>query len=121
MRLKSMPMLWSGAGSVTLISQVQNGVDAFNMPTYSETETVVDHVLIGQPSTDDVTNDLQLYGKRCAYTLAIPKGDNNVWEDQMVEFFGRRWHVYGNVTQGIDELVPGPWNKKVHVEAYANV
>ena len=120
MRVKQMPMLYKGAVSVVLISLGQTDTDPFGAPIYTETQTTIDHVLIGEPSTDDVTNDLQMYGKRCAYTLAIPKGDTNIWEDQYVEFYGRRWHVYGNVTQGIDELVPGPWNKKVHVEAYAN-
>lgn len=121
MSVNSMPMLYSGSISVTLISLTQSGTDDFNAPVYTESEVTVDHVLVGEPSTDDVTRDLQMYGKRCAYTLAIPKGDTNTWEDQYVEFFDRRWHVYGNVTQGIDDLIPGPWNKKVHVEAYANV
>lgn len=117
--IETMAVLYEGAASVKLIRMEQTGTNPFNAPVYSESEITVEHVLIGQPSTDDITNDLQMYGKRCAYTLAIPKGDNNTWEDQYVEFFGRRWHVYGNVTQGIDDLVPGPWNKKVHVEAYA--
>lgn len=118
--LNEMPALYAGSTTVTLIKRTASQTDAFNAPVYTETSVQVDHVLIGEPSTAAITNDLQMWGKRCAYTLAIPKGDTNVWEDQYVEFFGRRWHVYGNVIQGIDELIPGPWNKKVHVEAYAD-
>lgn len=117
--LNDMPALYAGSTTVTLINRTASQVDAFNAPIYTESSVQVDHVLIGEPSTAAITNDLQMWGKRCAYTLAIPKGDTNIWEDQYVEFFGRRWHVYGNVIQGIDALVPGPWNKKVHVEAYA--
>lgn len=106
--------------TVQLISQIESGVDAFNAPVYTEQTINVENVLIGEPTTQDIVDDLQMYGKRCAYTLAIPKGDTNVWEDQIVEFFGRRWRVYGNVTQGIEDLIPLFWNKKVHVEAFAD-
>lgn len=35
-----------------------------------------------------------------------------------VEFFGRKWRTYGGVTEGIEELLPLAWNKKVKVERY---
>ena len=107
--------------TVQLIKKVQTGTDAFNAPVYTESTVDVDNVLIGEPNTEDVTSDLQMYGKRCAYVLAIPKGDANEWEDQIVSFFGKRWRVYGNVTQGIEHLIPLSWNKKVHVEAFSDV
>jgi len=50
--------------------------------------------------------------------LAIPKGDTNDWENQEVRFFGERWRVIGMPLQGIDELIPLDWNKKVMVERY---
>ena len=52
------------------------------------------------------------------YWLAVPKGDNHHWEDAEVEFFGERWHTVGNPTQGIEDLIPLDWNKKVVVEKY---
>lgn len=35
-----------------------------------------------------------------------------------MQFFGATWAVLGIPTMGIDELIPGPWNKKVVVELY---
>ena len=55
---------------------------------------------------------------RAVYHLAIPKSDTHRWEGQLVQFWGQTWAVLGIPTQGIDELIPGPWNKKVTVELY---
>ena len=63
-------------------------------------------------------NELQLYGKRLAYTLALPKGDAHDWHDVTVEFFGQRFRTYGDVTEGIEAMIPLQWNKKVKVERY---
>lgn len=102
--------------TVRLYEKTQTGTDAFNAPIFSETPVEVKNVLIGEPNTDDIVNSLQLYGKRIAYTLAIPKGDEHDWEDVTVEFFGQKFRTYGGVVQGIEELVPLCWNKKVKVE-----
>lgn len=104
--------------TVRLYEKTQTGTDAFNAPVYAEIPVDVKNVLIGEPTTDDVVNSLQLYGKRIAYTLAIPKGDEHDWEDVTVEFFGQKFRTYGGVVQGIEELVPLCWNKKVKVERY---
>lgn len=104
--------------TVRLYEKTQTGTDAFNAPIFSETPVEVKNVLIGEPTTDDIVNSLQLYGKRIAYTLAIPKGDEHDWEDVTVEFFGQKFRTYGGVVQGIEELVPLCWNKKVKVERY---
>ena len=71
-----------------------------------------------RPTAEDIVNDLQLYGKRIAYTLGIPKGDAHDWENATVEFFGKKFRTYGGVTQGIEDLIPLLWNKKVKVERY---
>lgn len=104
--------------TVTLIEKTENGVDDFGIPIYTETETQVDDVLIGEPTTEDVVNELTLTGKRLAYVLGIPKGDSHVWTDTDVIFFGERFRTYGDVTQGIDANIPLRWNKKVKVERY---
>ena len=52
------------------------------------------------------------------YTLAIPKSDAHDWNDCTVKFFNRTWKSFGYPIEGIDELVPGDWNKKVMVELY---
>lgn len=104
--------------TVILYETTQTGVDDFNRPTYSETAVPVDNVLIGEPSTEDIANELNLSGKRLAYTLAIPKGDAHTWEGRDVGFWGERFRVIGKPTQGIEYLIPLSWNKKVKVERY---
>ena len=104
--------------TVTLHNRVQTGTDAFNRPIYEESTTTVNNVLIGEPTTEEVVNELNLSGKRLAYTLAIPKGDEHEWKGAVVEFFGERFRTFGTPTQGIDHLIPLQWNMKVKVERY---
>ena len=104
--------------TVTLISKKQIDTDPFGDPIYEYDEIAVDNVLISPTSTDDVVNTMNLTGRKAVYTLAIPKGDTNTWENQEVRFFGERWRVFGIPLQGIDELIPLEWNKKVTVERY---
>ena len=104
--------------TVRLYERKQTGTDAFSAPIYEETPVDVPNVLVGEPTTDDIVNDLQLYGKRIAYTLGIPKGDTHDWDNVTVEFFGQKFRTYGSVTQGIEDLIPLAWNKKVKVERY---
>ena len=47
--------------TVLLTVRVQSGTDDFNRPTYTETVTSVDNVLVGPAGTEAVVNDLQLY------------------------------------------------------------
>ena len=104
--------------AITLYDKVQTGVDAFNRPVYEDVATTIGNVLIGEPTTEDVINELNLTGKHLAYTLAIPKGDAHEWNDRKVEFFGEVFRTYGEPTQGIEHLIPLSWNKKVKVERY---
>lgn len=99
-------------------NRTQTGVDGFGSPIFSETPETVHNVLIGEPTTEDVTNDLQLYGKRLAYTLALPKGDSRDWDNVTVEFFGQKFRTYGAVTEGIEAMIPLKWNRKVKVERF---
>ena len=103
---------------VVLYTKTQTGTDPLGAPVYTQTAETVQNVLVGEPTTDDLIHELQLYGKRLAYTLAVPKGDAHDWKDTEVEFFGRRFRTYGDVVQGVEHLVPLSWNKKVKVEAY---
>ena len=104
--------------TVTLITKTQDGTDPMGAPTYKESTKAVNNVLVAPTSSDDVVNQQSLTGRTAVYTLAIPKGDTNVWENQIVEFFGKRWKAFGIPTQGIDDLIPLSWNKKVMVERY---
>jgi hypothetical protein len=103
---------------VKLSVKTQTGIDGFNRPTYEVFQEVVENVLVGEPSAEDVVNELNLSGKRIAYTLAIPKGDTHVWDNTEVEFFGRKFRTIGIPTEGIEENLPLSWNKKVKVERY---
>lgn len=104
--------------TVNLINLIQTGTDEFNKPIYEEQSVQVDNVLVSPSSSDDVIDQLNLTGKKAIYTLAIPKGDTHTWQDQYVEFFGRRWHVFTIPTRGIEENIPLSWNTKVMVERY---
>ena len=104
--------------TITLHNKVQTGTDEFNAPIYSDQDISVDNVLVGEPSGDEIVQDLNLYGKRLAFVLAIPKGDAHDWTDVEVSFFGQKFRTYGEPTQGMDHLIPLSWNKKVKVERY---
>ena len=103
---------------VTLYVRAETGKDPFGAPVYQEMPEIVNNVLIGEPTTADVVSELQLYGKTLAYTLALPKGDTHDWTDVTVEFFGQKFRTYGDVTKGIEEMIPLEWNRKVKVERY---
>lgn len=104
--------------TVTLYEPSAGTPDAFNDATVTYTAATVDNVLVGQPTTDEITSGIDLYGKKAEYMLGIPKGDAHNWEDAEVEFFGRRWKAFGMVIQGIEDNVPTPWHKKVRVARY---
>ena len=104
--------------TVLLTVKTQSGTDDLNKPVYTETTVEVENVLIGEPKTEDIIDGLKLYGKRLAYTLAIPKGDTHDWTDTKVQFFGQTFRTFGKPTEGIEELIPLSWNKKVKVERY---
>lgn len=104
--------------TVTLYERRQTGVNAFNDPVYALTPVEVPNVLVGQPTTEEVTSSIDLYGKRIEYMLGIPKGDDHDWTDTAVMFFGSTFRTFGDVIQGIEANVPTPWHKKVRVAKY---
>ena len=96
--------------------KTQTGMNPFGEPMYETKRIPVADVLVAPVSTEERVNALNLTGKRAIYQLAIPKGDRHEWEDQTVEFFDKQWRVIGEVLEGIEELIPLRWNKKVMVE-----
>lgn len=104
--------------TVTLIDRVEVERDPFGHPVYEDKEIEVNNVLVAPASSDDIVNSLELEGKKAVYVLGIPKGDNHKWENREVKFFGQKFKTFGKVTQGIEDLIPLNWNKKVQVEVY---
>lgn len=107
--------------TIQIAIQSQAGTDWAGSPVYEESFEAVKNVLVGEPSTDDITQALDLYGKKVAYTLAIPKGDNHNWTDTKVvlpEPFAGTYMTIGYPTAGIEANIPLSWNKKVKVERY---
>lgn len=113
-------MGWNIRGMpVGLHVKTESGRDALNNPVYADSVVTVENVLVARPESADEARALDLYGKRLAYVLGIPKGDAHAWENTEVDFFGDTFRTFGFPEVGIEENVPGPWHKKVYVEAYA--
>lgn len=109
--------------TVTLYEKVKTGEDPFGAPIYEETPVQVGNVLIGEPSTDDITSSTALYGKTIRFLLGIPKGEIHNWQDARVSWTdaaGRTVNVrtFGFPIMGVEANVPGPWHMKVRCEAY---
>ena len=103
---------------VTLYDRHIVGLDPFNKPIYEPIEITVHNVLIAPSAISSSPEELNINGKIAEYTLAIPKGDTNHWEDRVVEFFGEKWQTIGPIEQGIEALVPTSWHKKIKVARY---
>lgn len=103
---------------IILVDKIQNGVDDFNSPIFEYNEKIIKNVLVAPASTEDITNTVNLTGKKAQYTIAIPKGDKNNWENKEVIFFGKKWKTIGIPQEGIELMIPLEWNKKIMVERY---
>lgn len=104
--------------TIQLISKKETGKDPFGNPVYQDVSIDVDNVLVYPTSSDDIISNLDIYGKKAIYTLAIPKGDKNNWEDVEVFFFNKKWRTFGPAKEGMEHLLPLDWNKQVKVERY---
>lgn len=104
--------------AVVLYERTRTGTDAFNDPVYALTPVTVQNVLVGQPTTDEITSSIDLYGKKIEYMLGIPKGDTHDWENTTVEIFGQPFQTFGATIQGIEANIPTPWHRKVRVCRY---
>ena len=105
--------------NVILYDRVVTGVDALNHPIYAETAQTVENVLIAPMSTNEILENYNLTGRKAVYQLAIPKGDAHDWTaGKRVDFFGKSWRIIDIPEEGIEDLIPLSWNKKVRVETY---
>ncbi len=105
--------------TVTLYDRTETGRDRLNHPVYELTPVEVDNVLVAPMSSTEVLETYNLTGRRAAYQMAIPKGDAHDWSaGKKVRFFGHDWRIIAIPTEGIEDLIPLSWNKKVQVELY---
>ena len=105
--------------NVILYDRVVTGHGALNHPVYAETAQTVENVLIAPMSTNEILENYNLTGRKAVYQLAIPKGDAHDWTaGKRVDFFGKSWRIIDIPEEGIEDLIPLSWNKKVRVETY---
>lgn len=104
--------------TVILHERIITGKDPFGNPTFEERLEEIENVLVVPSSSVAVTESTNVEEAKVEYTLAIPKGDTHEWTGCIVEFFGQRFKAITIPVQGIDELIPLDWNKKVQVERY---
>ncbi len=109
--------------TVTLYTTTETGRDALNNPIVTETAETVENVLVGEPSTDDYTSSVALFGKQIRFMLGIPKGDTHDWMDKKVTLTDAQGntqtvHTFGFPIMGVEANIPGPWHMKVRCEQY---
>jgi hypothetical protein len=104
--------------TIQLVVNTQSGTDPFGVPIYTEELVDVPDVLVGSPTTDDITNSLNLYGKKIEYMLGIPKGDAHNWTDAEVIIWGNRYRTFGYPITGEQANIPLRWGQNVRVERY---
>jgi len=95
--------------------------DAFGRQMCTEKAVTVDNVLIGEPTSDEIAEATDLFGKRIRWMLGIPKGDTHRWRDSRIEWsdaYGttHRMRSFGFPITGVEALVPTAWHMKVRVE-----
>lgn len=103
---------------ITLYNKVEIERDAFNKPIYDDVPETVENILIEPLSDSEVLETLSLTGRKAVYRIGIPKGDQHDWTDKKVSFFGQDFRTIGIPIEGIEEMIPLEWNKKVTVERY---
>ena len=75
--------------TVILVDETEESEDPFGQPVTVKEEIAVDNVLVAPASTDDVTAEMSLTGKKIVYELAIPKGDSHTWANRRSSFLVR--------------------------------
>jgi hypothetical protein len=106
---------------IVLYERTKTGEDTFGNPEYSEVGTTVENVLVAPASEQEVLDTLTLTGRKVIYKLGIPKGDSHEWTSgTKVSFFDETFQIIGDVTQGIEDMIPLGWHKIVRVERIEN-
>lgn len=104
--------------TVQLVVKTSEGTDPFGAPIETEELVDVSGCLVGQPTSDQIGQTLEMYGKHIAYVIGVPKGDTHTWVDTDVIIWGERFHTIGYPETGIQENIPLKWGQNVKVERY---
>lgn len=104
--------------TVQLVVGTITSHDPFGAPIETEETINIDDVLVGQPTTDDITTTTELYGKKVEYVLGIPKDDTHNWVDAKVYIWGDAYRTIGFPQTGIQDNIPLRWGSNVKVERY---
>lgn len=104
--------------TIYIVTETVTDTDPFGKDIVTEELEPVDDCLVGTPSTDDITDTLNLYGKKVEYVVGIPKGDTHTWADAIVEIWGERFRVIGYPMTGIQDNIPLRWGQNIKVERY---
>lgn len=102
--------------TVKLEVTTETGKNAVGETEFSNEFVDVPDVLVGQPTEREILDSTNLEGRKATYILGIPKGDAHEWTNKKVRFFGAEFRTIGAPIEGIDDLMPLRWNKKVRVE-----
>ncbi len=104
--------------TIQLVIKTQTGTDPLGEPICTETTEDIPGVLVGSPSTEELTSTMELYGKHISYVLGIPKGDTHNWIDAEVVIWGERFRTIGYPETGEAANIPLQWGSNVKVERY---
>lgn len=78
------------------------------------TETQIDNVLFGRPSTEQIEEVMRLYSVEVSYTLGVPKAYTASLRG--CEVFrprdGKTYRIVGDPMPLPPELCPTPWNRE---------
>lgn len=106
--------------TVILYERTQTGADPFGRPVETETPVAVANVLPAPVAAEprDPTDSLDLTGRREVYDLFIPKGDDHIWVNRRVDFFGKSFRTFGPMQEYVAKNVPGLWNRRIRAERF---
>ena len=104
--------------TIKLSVKTQTGTDPFGAPIYTTTWEDVADVLVGSPSTDDIKQSIELFGKKIEYMLGIPKGDTHDWVDADLKIWGQRYKTFGFPITGEQANIPLRWGQNVRVSRF---
>lgn len=104
--------------TIQLVEDIVVEYDPFGAPVTQQQLVDIDDVLVGQPTTQEVVDTMQVYGKRIEYVLGIPKGDSHKWEDATVYIWGKPYRTIGYPITGEQANIPLRWGMNVRVERY---